>query len=95
MIIADWLNIRFSLTSHGSTAFTARSSTPLPRNTTAQENIRTREFDQNGKMTSKNKASRDRPLIIRASTKAQGKPSTTHQTVTQNASMTDFHSKVA
>ena len=89
------LNIRFSFTSQGRTAFTARSRTPLPRKTMAQEKIRTRAFDQKGRMIRRNSASLDRPLIIRARIYAQGKPRITHQTVTQKASVRDFQSSVA
>ncbi len=81
--------------SKGSTQFTANSNTPLPRSTMAQEKIRTSEFDQNGRMIRRKSASRERPWITFANTKAQGKPTSTQITVTVRPSLIDFHKSEA
>ena len=63
--------VRVSVTTsgaQGNTRCTAQSNTPSGRSTMVQEKMRTRAFDQNGRTTSRNKASRQRPLIRLART---------------------------
>ena len=58
------------------------SNTPFPRNTIVQEKILTKALLQNGRMISRNSASRERPFIVFARTKAHGNPNSRQRPVT-------------
>ena len=59
-----------------------RSISPSVRSTMVQEKVRTSPLLQNGSTTSRNSASRQRPLTYFARARAAGNPSSTQKAVT-------------